>query len=1706
MLCLLLNNSLYSKAADTIESKSSDSVTKYLTKDEAKCFIGFIFNTNNLTDEQLNKNDMFKLMTGQLSGIEEEYAGVQFLEFMNIRLFSTIGKLESIVDSSSEFLIEYLTAKVNESNGLAGDIINSTISDISNQLLDYVLEESMIHGQGLENMEYEFFQDGMLDAKRIKELQGIPNKVEEYRKQILALSNAVFLAAGTNKSEMYRYFLLYKNNLETKYTIGEEAFQLIMDANKLYNEKLTVIMSIQPTLANWSFLDENMLLWATEDRIQLIEKWAEYTYQLEQRIKETSISLDNQDNTTAIHYNLIDEVYFDYILTGEGATITKYKGNYSYAKIPNSIAGYKVIAIDNNAFEESVWLRYLYIPASVKRIGKNAFLNCSGLTKVIIPNGNIEIGERAFGIYRKQTINGKDYVLDKGIGTTLCGASGSNVQNYAEASGNLFESTDWDGTSQEVSPVGNTYYINTPAELTWIRIQTNNGNTFKDKTIVISGTFNFNSRQWTPIGTESHPFEGEIEIIDCLLENFSCSTSGYGYYGNARAGLFGIVETNNVYISGLEVNDAIVNCSGYQIVKSGILFAELNVTEGGNLVIEDSSFTGKSCADRDSNGGLISKLTINSGAKANIRQVFINLEIGGQIRYMERMNVGGLICELSNNGIVNIFQCIIEGNMQGLGGQNTVNQTHPGTVGGILGPVTNNSGAIITVEQVALDFEAATSCGSDYAAFMGTIISKVNKNDGNIYISNTSNKIKYEKGHFNGFIGSGNVSNVNIINSYLVNTGNISSFFNYYNCPVYKNMELENIYFLNDKIKINTNLREDVWKDYATQFAENSRTQEELKTRETFKNWDFEKIWCMEKDGYPVLLNLMKDKTFYKINAQALSGGTIEESGITNIVEDGTITYHIYPNENYEVDSVIVDGTDIGNVDTYTFSNVKEQHTIVASFREKPIVHTITYELNEGELPANAPYQYEEGSETALENPSRTGYIFSGWYRNSDFSDEKITHITPDMKEDITIYAKWLQKVETPITNVESGIYQDNLSITLSSQTQGADIYYTTDGTDPRNSSTAKKYMNAIELYGDYHQQKEYTLFAYAVLDGMADSDIISYNYQIQLSQKIIDKIDITNIKEPKALNIPATSAECTTEGIYQISTFSWNPEDAVFQYNTLYTVSLTIQPEEAYRISDFPTVTLNGNDAEDILINDDGTITINYTFERTEKKTQEIPQNISSTTVSAEGIADGKIIGVTSDMEYKKGVDGIYQDCPNGKIDGLEAGEYYIRYKETNDYAASNELRIIISYKESPTYTLSLEDIIFQSQVYGYDSIDEQTITIISGGSSNATIKRIWVENNIFIIDDNNALPEVEAGKSNLTYKIKPEVGLAVGEYESSLWIEYDNNATTSCIIRFSVKKDVYSCPDSTQILTIPPTYQGSSDGQITGVSEQMEYKREGSGEYLPCTGSTITDLYAGKYYIRFKESENFEASQPIEVVIKDGKKRQPGKIETSIELTELLPNLQINDDVETLKDLILSDIEKELIQAGNDVRIYLDVKDISDIVNNKEKELIVNQMKGYTIGCYLDINMFKQFNDGEKKQITDIKEKISITVSIPEKFINKNSNIKREYGIVRVHNLQVESLPVQYDVTKQTLTFETDKFSTYAIVYKDSDISGNNNSSTNDTKDKNNTGDNKNLISEKNSVNTGDRNNFQLYLILLLISSGIIIKWLKGFRFIKK
>ena len=62
-----------------------------------------------------------------------------------------------------------------------------------------------------------------------------------------------------------------------------------------------------------------------------------------------------------------------------------------------------------------------------------------------------------------------------------------------------------------------------------------------------------------------------------------------------------------------------------------------------------------------------------------------------------------------------------------------------------------------------------------------------------------------------------------------------------------------------------------------------------------------------------------------------------------------------------------------------------------------------------------------------------------------------------------------------------------------------------------------------------------------------------------------------------------------------------------------------------------------------------------------------------------------------------------------------------------------------------------------------------------------------------------------------------------------------------------------------------------------------------------------------------------------------------------------------------------------------------------------------------------------------------------MKVTIKVPEELINKDSQTKREYFIARSHNGKVDILATKYDEKTNSLTFETDKFSDYAILYKD-------------------------------------------------------------------
>ncbi|MFA4836280.1 MAG: Ig-like domain-containing protein [Dehalococcoidia bacterium] len=82
--------------------------------------------------------------------------------------------------------------------------------------------------------------------------------------------------------------------------------------------------------------------------------------------------------------------------------------------------------------------------------------------------------------------------------------------------------------------------------------------------------------------------------------------------------------------------------------------------------------------------------------------------------------------------------------------------------------------------------------------------------------------------------------------------------------------------------------------------------------------------------------------TTYTITASAGSGGSIAPSGAVTVNPGGSQTFAITANSGYHIGGVLVDGSSVGAVSSYTFTNVTSNHTISASFAADAVVTPTT--------------------------------------------------------------------------------------------------------------------------------------------------------------------------------------------------------------------------------------------------------------------------------------------------------------------------------------------------------------------------------------------------------------------------------------------------------------------------------------------------------------------------------------------------------------------------------------------------------------------------------------------------------------------------------------------------------------------------------------------------------------------------------------------
>ena len=162
--------------------------------------------------------------------------------------------------------------------------------------------------------------------------------------------------------------------------------------------------------------------------------------------------------------------------------------------------------------------------------------------------------------------------------------------------------------------------------------------------------------------------------------------------------------------------------------------------------------------------------------------------------------------------------------------------------------------------------------------------------------------------------------------------------------------------------------------------------------------------------------------------------------------------------------------------------------------------------------------------------------------------------------------------------------------------------------------------------------------------------------------------------------------------------------------------------------------------------------------------------------------------------------------------------------------------------------------------------------------------------------------------------------------------------------------------------------------------------------------------------------------------------------------------PDVSIDSEtVNRLKEEIIAQHltveEKAAVENGADLEIILFVEDAGNTVPPQDKqaaETVITDTP-YAIGQYLNIDMLKLINGQQVGKITELGTPISVTIEVPETLRGEN----RAYAIVRVHDGAAEILEDQ-DNDQNTITILTDRFSTYAIVYHDTENTDDNNLNT--------------------------------------------------------
>ncbi len=676
--------------------------------------------------------------------------------------------------------------------------------------------------------------------------------------------------------------------------------------------------------------------------------------------------------------------------------------------------------------------------------------------------------------------------------------------------------------------------------------------------------------------------------------------------------------------------------------------------------------------------------------------------------------------------------------------------------------------------------------------------------------------------------------------------------------------------------------------------------------------------------------------------------------------------------------------------------------------------YTITYNKNSGTITNESKYtSYTYGTGLTLPTPTRTGYTFGGWYTSSALTGTTVTKISTTVTGDKEYWAKWTDNI-APVIGTLGYSYQpknfwqwligkDSLIITVpvTEEGSGADqITYTLTpegGTVSEETSAITNGEAKITISADFKgtvaivctDKAGNTSASVTVGAGLNATGIMIEDNAPQIefkanggdvSAEVYDSApDITvMVTDDKDNAISAGIASVT----YQIG----NSEEVAVQQD--FTTSMKTSATFTIPADKIPM----GETEIIVKAMDHAGNTV--TTKQTVKVMAEATKVEAAKKIVEETLAGCTATNGTTKQEIQEKIDTALTNAGISDVT-VTVGDLN-KTEATTDAAGSISGNVSIgcgSVTDSVTINKTIDKlpITDAAKVEAAKKIVEETLAGCT--ATNGTTKQ-EIQEKIDTALTNAGISDVTVtvGDLNKTEATTDATGSISGNVSIGC-----GNVTDSV----AIDKMIDKLPTHTHTWTWVITKAATADeeGKMTGACTCGEI----TTEIIPKTGDSGSGT----------------------VIIKEDKENEY--------------NASLADKEDVKGKVSLTDTEKEHLNTGEDLVIILRLKDVNTAVDTQEKTGIWNKLETNALGTFLDIELLKQIGGTETK-ITETTEKIEITFEIPEHIRNTDDTVTRTYQIMRNHDGVVDILDVEsYDKATHLLTFKTDKFSTYALVYQD-------------------------------------------------------------------